>query len=56
MIAHNNSRILRFIYRYERLTAIYNWICEQWFILVICLFCAAVVLCMINLVVMLITT
>ena len=52
----HGSRILRFIYRHERLANAYDWLGDNWLMAVIYLLFAAVVLCMVNLTVMVLTT
>ncbi len=52
----HGSRILRFIYRHERLANAYDWLGDNWLMTVIYLLFAAVVLCMVNLTVMVLTT
>ena len=52
MKASNDSRILRFIYRHERLATAYEWLGEHWLMVVIYVLFALVVLCMINLAVL----
>ena len=52
----NDSRILRFIYRHELLARAFDWLYDNWFIVVICVLFVAVALCMINLLVMVLTT
>ncbi len=51
-----DSRILRFIYRHERLANAYDWLGDNWLMVIIYVLFVAVVLCMINLIVMLLTT
>ena len=45
--------MLRFIYRHERLAKAYDWLGDNWLMVVIYVLFVAVVLCMINLIVML---
>lgn len=52
----SDSRILRFIYRHERLAAAYEWLVDNWLMVVIYVLFALVVLCMINLAVLVLTT
>ncbi len=51
----HGSRILRFIYRHGLANA-YDWLGDNWLMTVIYLLFAAVVLCMVNLTVMVLTT
>lgn len=51
-----DSRMLRFIYRHERLAKAYDWLGDNWLMVVIYVLFVAVVLCMIDLIVMLLTT
>ncbi len=40
-----------FIYRHERLAALYEWFGENWLIMVIYMLAVVVIICLINLVV-----
>ena len=52
----SDSRMLRFIYRHECLSRAYDWLGDNWLMVVIYVLFVAVVICMINLIVMVLTT
>ena len=52
----HGSRILRFIYRHERLANAYDWLVGNWLLLIIYVLFVVVMLCMVNLAVMVLTT
>ena len=52
----NDSRLLRFIFRHERLARVYDWLGDNWLMVVIYTLIVAIALCMIDLIVMVLTT
>lgn len=52
----NDSPVLRYIYRHERLVPIYEWLGEHWLMVVIYVLFTLVVLCMFFLAVLVLTT
>ena len=56
MEKQHSSRILRFIHRHKRLARACDWLGNNWLLVAIYMIFVAVVLCMINLIVMVLTT